>query len=137
AFETLVRRHGPGVISACRKVLADDADVEDAFQAAFLILLRDGRSIRKGASVGSWLYGVAHRVSLKARSARRRRVQVESRALPKREQNTDLSWPEACAILHEELDRLPDKYRLPVMLCYLEGLARDEAARRLRVSLSA
>jgi len=137
AFESLVRRHGPGVMSACRKVLSDDADVEDAFQAAFLILLRDGRSIRKGASVGSWLYGVAHRVALKARAARRRRTHVESRA-PARESTThDLSWPEACAILHEELDRLPDKYRLPVMLCYLEGLARDEAARRLGVSLNA
>src|SRR5262245_7727955 len=137
AFESLVRRHGPGVMSACHKVLADDADVEDAFQAAFLILLRDGRSIRKGAAVGSWMYGVAHRVALKARTARRRRLQVESRAPARRQQDTDVTWPEACAILHEELDRLPDKYRLPVMLCYLEGLARDEAARRLGVSLNA
>jgi len=137
AFEALVRRHGPGVMSACRKVLSDDADVEDAFQAAFLILLRDGHAIRKDAAVGSWLYGVAHRVSLKIRSARRRRSAVEARAETKSEQAKDLSWREAIAVLHEELDRLPDKYRLPVMLCYLEGLSRDEAAHRLGLSLNA
>src|SRR5262245_63040598 len=85
AFEALVRRHGPGVLSACRKVLADEADVEDAFQAAFVILLRDARSIRKGGAVVSWLYGVAHRVALRARAARRRRAQVESGAGPTRE----------------------------------------------------
>jgi len=137
AFETLVRRHGPGVMSACRKVLTDDADVEDAFQAAFLILLRDGRSIRKDAAVGSWLYGVAHRVSLRVRRARRRRVEVENRAEVKTEQVNDLSWREAVAVLHEELDKLPDKYRLPLVLCYLEGLSRDEVAQRLGFSLNA
>ena len=80
AFETLVRRHAPGVMSACRKVLTDDADVEDAFQAAFLTLLRDARSIRKDAAIGSWLYGVAHRVSLKVR----RRAGGGSRSRPGR-----------------------------------------------------
>ncbi len=79
AFEEIVRRHGPGVLSASRKVLSDDADVEDVFQAAFLVLLRDARAIRKGQSVGAWLYGVAHRLALKARAARRRRTQIESR----------------------------------------------------------
>src|SRR5262245_18579449 len=68
-FEAIVRRHGPGVLSASRKVLSNDADVEDVFQAAFVILLREARSIRKGQSVGAWLYGVAHRLALKARAA--------------------------------------------------------------------
>src|SRR5262245_63348299 len=86
AFEALVRRHGPGVLCACRKVLSDEADVEDAFQAAFVILLRDARSIRKGGAVGSCLYGVAHRVALKARARRRRRAEVESHASKKCEQ---------------------------------------------------
>src|SRR5262245_36689719 len=126
AFEAIVRRHGPGVLSACRKVLSEEADVEDAFQAAFVILLRDARSIRKGHAVGGWLYGVAHRVALKARASRRRRADVESRACTKREQVADLSWREAVNILHEELDKLPDKYRLPLLLCCLEGLSRDE-----------
>jgi RNA polymerase sigma factor (sigma-70 family) len=137
AFEAIVRRHGPGVLSACRKVLSDEADVEDAFQAAFVILLRDARSIRKGNAVGSWLYGVAHRVALKARANRRRRAEVEGRAGAKHEQVADLSWREAVSILHEELDKLPDKYRLPLLLCYLEGLSRDEVAHRLGLSLNA
>jgi RNA polymerase sigma factor (sigma-70 family) len=136
AFETLVRRHAPVVMSACRKVLSEDADVEDAFQAAFLILLRDGHSIKKDAAVGSWLYGVAHRVSLKVRAARRRRAAVEAKAEVKSESVNDLSWREAVTVLHEELDRLPDKYRLPLMLCYLEGLSRDEAGHRLGLSLN-
>jgi RNA polymerase sigma factor (sigma-70 family) len=137
AFEAIVRRHGPGVLSACRKVLADEADVEDAFQAAFVILLRDARSIRKGSAVGSWLYGVAHRVALKARAARRRRAQVEAGAGPNSEHTPDLSWREAVGVLHEELDKLPERYRLPLMLCYLEGLSRDETAQRLGLSLNA
>ncbi|MBO0699479.1 MAG: sigma-70 family RNA polymerase sigma factor, partial [Zavarzinella sp.] len=137
AFEVLVRRHGPGVLSACRRVLSDPADIEDAFQAAFLVFLRDARSVRRGQAVGAWLYGVAHRVALRARAARQRREEVEGRADTKREPEPDLSWKEACAILHEELDRLPDKYRLPLVLCYLEGLSRDEAAGQLRLSLNA
>ena len=125
-------------MSACRKVLTDDADVEDAFQAAFLILLRDGHSIRKDAAVGSWLYGVAHRVALKARAgAPAPRSRSRPGRTPRRNRSSDLSWREACAVLHEELDQLPDKYRLPLMLCYLEGLSRDEAAQRLGLSLNA
>ncbi|HKB06213.1 MAG TPA: sigma-70 family RNA polymerase sigma factor, partial [Gemmataceae bacterium] len=136
AFEELVRRHGSGVLSACRRVLSDPADMEDAFQAAFLVFLRDAQLVRRGQAVGAWLYGVAHRIALRARAARRRREEVEGRAGARREAEPDLSWREACAVLHEELDRLPDKYRLPLMLCYLEGLSRDEAAGRLGVSLN-
>src|SRR5262245_6714578 len=132
AFEALVRRHGPRVWSACRAVLADPADADDAFQATFLVLLDKAGSVRWESSLGGWLYAVAHRVSvrLRARSARRRRLDAGLAPRPP-EQPTDLSWREACAVLHDELDRLPERYRRPLMLCYLEGRSRDEAARQL------
>ncbi|HJZ92061.1 MAG TPA: sigma-70 family RNA polymerase sigma factor [Gemmataceae bacterium] len=136
AFETLIHRHGPKVLAACGKVLADPADIEDAFQATFVVLMRDPGAVRDGRRLGGWLYGVAHRVSLKALTRRRRREEIEARAGQKREAASDLSWREACAVLHEELDKLPDTYRLPLMLCYLDGLSRDEAARRLGRNLN-
>src|SRR5262245_13059582 len=131
AFEAIVRRHGLRVLTAARKVLGDPADVDDAFQATFLVLMRDPGACRDGKSLGGWLYGVAHRVSLKAMTRRRRREEVESRGESHREETADLSWREACAVLHEELDRLPDSCRLPLMLCYLDGRSRDEAAAHL------
>jgi RNA polymerase sigma factor (sigma-70 family) len=134
AFEAIVRRHGAGVLASCRKVLPSEADVEDAFQATFLILLRSARTIRQRQSLGGWLCGVAHRVALKALAGIARRQRLEQRKLPEAAEAPDLSWREACAILHEELDRLPDKYRLPLILCYLEGRSRDEAAQQLAVS---
>ena len=134
AFEAIVRRHGDRVLAACHKVLSDPADVEDAFQATFVVLLREARSVRKRESLGGWLYGVAHRTALQARRRATRRADVEARK-PTRTSGEapDLSWQEACAILHEELDRLPDTYRLPLLLCYLEGKSRDEAAQQLGV----
>jgi RNA polymerase sigma factor (sigma-70 family) len=132
AFETVVRRHGPAVLAACRQVLSEPADVDDVFQATFLTLLQRPRAVRRGASVGCWLYGVAHRIALRARdTAVRRRGLLRHAARPGVVEPADLSWPEACAILHEELDRLPDRLRLPLLLCYLEGQSRDEAARNL------
>ncbi|MFL5342785.1 MAG: sigma-70 family RNA polymerase sigma factor [Gemmataceae bacterium] len=132
AFEALVRRHGPTVLAACRKVLADEADVEDVFQAAFLALLKNGRAIRGQQAVGRWLYVVAHRLAVQLAVGRRRRAVFEQRtARPVDAGPPDLSWREACAILHEELDRLPDHYRLPLLLCYLDGQSREEAARAL------
>jgi RNA polymerase sigma factor (sigma-70 family) len=136
AFEALVHRHGPRVHAACRRVLADPADADDAFQATFLVLMRNPAAVRDGRALGRWLAGVAHRVSLKAMARRRRREQVEARAEPRPAAIADLSWREACAILHEELDRLPDRHRLPLLLCYLEGLSRDEAAARLGRSVN-
>src|SRR5262245_35893136 len=82
AFAALVRRHGPAVLAACRSVLRDEADVEDAFQATFLALVRGAGSIRRGAAVGGWLYGVARRVAFKARGRAARRRLVEGRAAP-------------------------------------------------------
>jgi RNA polymerase sigma factor (sigma-70 family) len=138
AFETIVRRYGERVLAACHKVLSDGADVEDAFQATFLVLLRDARSIRQRDSLGGWLYGVAHRIALQARRRAVRRAAAEARKTSRTaEEAPDLSWREACAILHEELDRLPDKYRLPLLLCYLDGKSRDEAAQQLGVTTDA
>ena len=131
AFEAIVHRHGPRVLAACRKVLADPADIDDSFQATFLVLMRHPARVRKPLSLGSWLYGVAHRIALKAIATRQRRTVIESRAKPQVHAAPDLSWREACIILHEELNQLPDTYRHPLMLCYLEGMSRDEAAAQL------
>jgi RNA polymerase sigma factor (sigma-70 family) len=141
AFAALVERHGPLVWGVCRRVLADAHRAEDAFQATFLILARKAASIRKLGSVGSWLHGVAYRVSLKARTrdqatrARERRFVEMRRSDP----TDELAWHELRAVLDEELSRLPEKYRAPVVLCYLEGQTHDQAARQLgcpRTSLS-
>jgi RNA polymerase sigma factor (sigma-70 family) len=135
AFEAIVRRHGSLVLAACRRVLADEADVEDAFQAAFLVLLENPRVVRSEASVGNWLYGVARRVALQAKTAAARR-QAREQSAPARgpAPPPDLSWQEACDALHGELDRLPAKYRRPIWLCYFEGRTRDEAAAALGCS---
>jgi RNA polymerase sigma factor (sigma-70 family) len=133
AFEALVRRHGPLVLAACRAVLSSEADIEDAFQATFLVLLKSARSIRSQRSVGSWLYGVARRVALRARAVAAGRQRREQRsAHGEVEAPADCpSWREACEALHRELDRLPAKYRQPIWLCYFEGMSRDEAAAAL------
>jgi RNA polymerase sigma factor (sigma-70 family) len=137
AFEAIVRRHGGRVLAACRKVLPDPADVDDAFQATFLTLLRNPRAVRKAESLGAWLYGVAHRTSVRARdTARRRNGLLRIAAKPIDAGAPDLSWKEACAVLHQELEKLPDTLRLPLMLCYLDGQSRDEAAAQLGWSLN-
>jgi RNA polymerase sigma factor (sigma-70 family) len=131
ALDALVRKHGSLVLAACRKVLPD-SDADDVFQATFLVLMREAKAIRRAGAVGPWLYGVAHRLALQARADRARRARIEGRARAKDPAAPpDLSWREACAALHEELDRLPDGYRLPLLLCYLEGRSRDEAASEL------
>jgi RNA polymerase sigma factor (sigma-70 family) len=139
AFEALVRRHGGRVLAACRKVLADPADVDDAFQATFLVLLQKPRAVRKSDAVGSWLYGVAHRIAVRARGTAARRRTLLKKAAPRCAEAPpapDLSWREACGVLHEELDRLPDTLRRPLLLCYLDGLSRDEAAHQLGWTLN-
>jgi RNA polymerase sigma factor (sigma-70 family) len=137
AFEAIVRRHGNRVLGACRKVLSDPADIDDVFQATFLTLLRNPRAVRKAASLGAWLYGVAHRIAVRARdTAHRRRGLLKKAARPVDADGPDLSWKEACTVLHSELDRLPDTLRLPLVLCYLDGLSRDEAAAQLGWSLN-
>jgi RNA polymerase sigma factor (sigma-70 family) len=137
AFGALVRRHGGLVASACRRVLSDENDVEDAFQATFLVLLRKAKSIRNRQTLACWLYRVAGRVATEARAARNRRRRLEgSETLICNLQSeicnsADPSWREVCEMLHGELDRLPPHLRLPLILCYLDGKTRDDAARQL------
>ncbi len=133
AFAALVERHGAMVLAVARNVLRHRQDAEDVFQATFLVLARKAGSVRKLGSAGSWLHGVAYRLALKARTALAARHRLESRA-PARtsdESPDDLTWRELSEILHEELESLPDKYRGPLVLCYLEGLTQDQAAEHL------
>jgi RNA polymerase sigma factor (sigma-70 family) len=125
AFEALVRRHGPMVLGVCRRILRNEHDAEDAFQATFLVLLRKATSILPRDRVGNWLYGVAYRTSLKAKAMRAKR-RAKERQVTRPE--TDHSWLEP---LDYELNRLPDKYREPVVLCHLQGKTRRQAARIL------
>ena len=133
AFEALMGRHGPMVLRVCRGVLRDPHDAQDAFQATFLVLVRKANSIRDRDSVASWLHGVALRVSHHARAAdaRRRRLEREEGeriGLLSMEQAVDDLGPR----LHEEVGRLPERYREAVVLCYLEGHTCEDAARVLR-----
>jgi RNA polymerase sigma factor (sigma-70 family) len=137
AFESLLRRHGPLVWGTCRRLLRDSHDVEDAFQATFCALAQKGRSIRKGESVGGWLYQVACNAALKARArgAARRRHEGRAGSRSPADPLDELSGRELLAVFDEELHKLPERLRLPLVLCYLEGKARDEAARELGWSL--
>jgi serpin B len=130
AFEMLLHRHGRMVWNVCHRVLANSSDADDAFQATFLVLVRKARSIAKRDSVGSWLHGVAYRIALDARAgAARRRTHESRRATPvSAEPPTDSVWSDVRQVLDEELGRLPEKYRAPLVLCYLEGKTNDEAA---------
>ena len=136
AFEALVTRHGPMVLSVCRRSLFDHRDVEDAFQATFLVLIRKAEALRDGDLLGPWLHGVAYRVASRIRSRVIRRPTDERKgAQPEAVESTgDLERNEIRGLLDEEIRRLPEKYRTPVVLCYLEGRTHEEAARRLRCS---
>jgi cyanophycinase len=133
AFEALVRRHGPLVLSVCRSVLGNEHDSEDAFQATFLVLVKKAQSISKRESVRSWLYGVAHRVAVRARmaSAKRSRNERQIPSMTFSDPSADSARQEIGRLLHEEVLRLPERYRLPVLLCCLEGKSRQDAAREL------
>ena len=136
AFATLVQRHGPRVLGVCRGILGHSEDVEDAFQATFLILARQAESIRKLDSLGSWLHGVAYRVGQRSLRARTKHQRVEPRlpSAPIRSPLENLSWGEVRSLLFAELSLLPEHFREPLVLCYLDGLTKDEAARRLGLS---
>jgi RNA polymerase sigma factor (sigma-70 family) len=135
AFAALVHRHGPMVWNVCRRLLRCLHDAEDAFQATFLVLARKGASVRPRECVGNWLYGVAYRTALRARSSNARRREKESETVDRcgSDAAEDEGWLELLPYLDRELNRLPDKYRLPVVLCELEGRSRKEVAGQLRI----
>jgi RNA polymerase sigma factor (sigma-70 family) len=136
AFTALVQRHGALVMSVCRHVLRHEQDAEDAFQATFLVLARQATTIRKPDSVASWLHGVALRVSWNAKKAAARRRKHEGRAqtVAPPQPSQDLAWPEVKALLDEEIQRLPPKYRTVFVLCCMESHSRAEVARCLGVN---
>jgi RNA polymerase sigma factor (sigma-70 family) len=134
AFAALVRRHGPMVLRVCQRVLHNANDAEDVFQATFLVLSRKAASLRSTASVACFLHGVAYRLALKARTRFARQRMHEGRAeihKDVRDPLAELTVREAQAIIDDELARLPQKYRAPLVLCCLKGQTRDEAARQL------
>jgi RNA polymerase sigma factor (sigma-70 family) len=133
AFEALLERHGPMVLGVCRRVLRHPHDAEDAFQATFLVLARKAGSVRRRGSVGGWLYEVAYHAALKARAeaVRRHEHEGQARNMTTSDPETELAWRELRLVLDEELGRLPRKYRLPLVLCYLDGKSNREVAREL------
>jgi len=135
AFEAILQRHGPLVFGVCRRVLRNDAEAEDAFQATFLVLAHKAASLTNSGALSSWLYGVAYRTALKARALLRKR-QVKESQVPPRQPSAPESelGGELEQALDEELHRLPEKYRRLVVLCDLQGLSRRDAAARLGVS---
>src|SRR5262249_29461256 len=136
AFEALVRRHGPMVLGVCRRLLGHAQDAEDAFQATFLVLVRKGGDVRPRDAVGNWLYGIAFRTAQRARAvaARRRCREKQVDAMPQPTAGADQAPSDWEPILDEELNRLPDKYRLPIVLCLLQGQGRREVSRLLKVN---
>src|SRR5262245_53526102 len=132
AIEAIVRRHGPMVWGVCRRALSHH-DAEDAFQATFLVLARRSDAVRPPGLLGNWLYGVARRTALKARSraALRQLREATVDPFPESPAPEPAEWTDLRPLLDRELEQLPDKYRAPLVLCDLEGKTRQEAARRL------
>src|SRR5262245_27118456 len=137
AFASVVGRHTGMVLGVCRRLLTNQQDAEDACQATFLVLARKAKGVRWRSSVANWLYATARKVAQNARVAAERRARREAKAavsasVPPVDRMTGR---ELLAVLDEELDRLPPSYREPLILCYLEGLTRDEAAVRLGIAV--
>ena len=132
-FEAIVRRHGPMVWGVCRRVLRDHHDVQDAFQSTFLVLARKAASIAHREKLGNCLYGVAFHTAMKARTtrARRRAREVQVPDMPEPAAESDGRLGNLAEPLDRELSCLPEKYRIPVVLCDLEGMTRVQAASQL------
>jgi RNA polymerase sigma factor (sigma-70 family) len=130
SFAALVRRHGPMVLGVCLRLLHHRQDAEDAFQSAFLTLARKGHTIRRRGALPSWLYRVAFRIALrlKARADRRESPEVLGDVAVDNDPAADAGWRELRPMLDQEVQRLPKKYRTPMVLCYLEGKTYEEAA---------
>jgi RNA polymerase sigma factor (sigma-70 family) len=133
AFETLVRRHAPLVWGVCRRILSDAHAADDAFQATFLVFVRKAKAIGRGELLSQWLYGVAYRVAIRAKANAARRRWHESRAeiRTSADPGDEAARRDLEPILDEEIQRLPPKYRIPIILCYLQGKTNEEAAREL------
>jgi RNA polymerase sigma factor (sigma-70 family) len=139
AFGTLVERHGPMVLGICRHVLSQHQDAEDAFQATFLVLAQKAASIRNRRVLAGWLHEVAHRIAVKARTSVVRRRTLERQgvamsppAVELNYQDQTAAWNELRPVLHAEVEGLPERYRIPVILSYLEGKTNEEVAALLR-----
>jgi len=133
AFEALVSRHGPLVLGTCRRLLRDEHEAADAFQATFLVLVKRAGAVRHGDSLGPWLYGVARRVAIRHKSESTVRRTREARAAIELSASLEPEPPQddPYAPLYAEIDRLPEKYRSPVVLCHLQGRTIDDASRQL------
>ena len=135
AFAALVHRHGPMVLAVCQRLVPDRHEAEDAFQATFLVLVRKSAGLRKPQQLAPWLHGVARRIALRLRHQAARwqplAEGLDSAEIRELEPLDRLAWQEMRTLLDEEIDRLPSKYRLPVVLCYLQGQSYTEAARSL------
>jgi RNA polymerase sigma factor (sigma-70 family) len=133
AFAALVERHGPMVQGVCRRVLHDDHAAEDAFQATFLVLVHKARSLGRPELLGNWLYGVAYRTAVRARdaAARRRAREREMTDMPGNDSTVEVVWRDLRGVLDEELGRLAQRYRVPLVLFYLEGKSTEEVAHQL------
>ena len=141
AFAALVARHGPMVLGACRAILKHEHDVEDAFQATFLVLARRAASVRDGDALAGWLHRVAYHAAVRVKVDVRRRLEREIEFLAKvtseRKEAGPTALSEIQTIVHEEINRLPDQGRLAVVLCDLQGLTYEQAAYRLHCTVPA
>jgi RNA polymerase sigma factor (sigma-70 family) len=133
AFEVLVQRHGKMVLGVCRRVLADVHDSEDAFQATFLVLVRKAAAIRRPELLGHWLYGAAYRAALEAKALRRRSRERQVAFMPEPIAPSATPTGDLQLLLDREISRLPDKYRVPIVLCDLDGRTRREVAQSLGI----
>ena len=132
AFAALVERHGAMVLRVCRSVLADPHDAQDAFQATFLVLVKKARGLWVRDSLGPWLHQVAYRTASCARQAAARRYRRERCAAESRkEARVEVHDDDLAVVLHEEIERLPERFRAPLVLCDLEGSSHEQAARHL------
>jgi RNA polymerase sigma factor (sigma-70 family) len=132
AFRVLIHRHGPMVLGVCRRVLGDDHAAEDAFQTTFLVLVEKASVLKDCNRLANWLYGVALRVASKERVKGARRRCVERQAAGRAtDENGISSEDELRSVIDEEIRRLPERYRVPLVLCHMQGLQHDEVARQL------
>jgi RNA polymerase sigma factor (sigma-70 family) len=129
AFAALVRRHGPMVLGVAYRVLRRIEDAEDTFQATFMVLARRAKTLAKPHLLANWLYGVAYRTALEA--TRRRETAIPLVDVPTPESTPEVEWADVRQVLDEEISRLPRKYRVPFVLCYLQGITNEETAQLL------